>query len=148
MPEKYTRSFADSLNAQCKMQVREAKDGDSILRGTVLIAPGNKHMYVKRSGARYYVQVKEGPLVNRHRPSVDVLFHSAANYAGKNCTGILLTGMGADGAQGMLEMKKAGAVTIAQDEASSVVFGMPRSAIQTGATDRVLALKDIHQVIC
>jgi two-component system, chemotaxis family, protein-glutamate methylesterase/glutaminase len=143
MPEKFTRTFADRLNSICRMNVKEAKDGDSVLPGQVLIAPGNFHTMVKRSGARYYVEVKEGPLVTRHRPSVDVLFRSAARYAGKNCVGVIMTGMGDDGAQGMLEMKNAGAWNIAQDEESCVVFGMPGQAIKMGGVDRVLPLDQL-----
>ncbi len=143
MPENFTRSFADRLNSLCKVEVREAADNDSVLRGRVLIAPGNKHTLLKRSGARYYVEVKDGPLVSRHRPSVDVLFRSASRYAGKNAVGVILTGMGDDGAKGMLEMKQAGSFNIAQDEASCVVFGMPAEAIKAGATDVVLPLQKI-----
>ncbi|NCD27004.1 MAG: chemotaxis response regulator protein-glutamate methylesterase, partial [Deltaproteobacteria bacterium] len=129
MPEKFTAAFAQRLNTLCDIEVREATDGDSVLRGQALIAPGNRHMLLKRSGARYYVQIKDGPLVSRHRPSVDVLFRSAARYAGKNAVGVIMTGMGDDGAKAMLEMHEAGAVTVAQDEASCVVFGMPGEAI-------------------
>lgn len=143
MPENFTRSFAESLNRVCRVNVKEAENGDSIVKGNVLIAPGNKHMLVKRSGARYYVEIKNGPLVNRHRPSVDVLFRSAANYAGANCKGILLTGMGKDGAQGLLEMKNAGAFTVAQDESSSVVFGMPKEAIDLNAVSKITSLNQI-----
>jgi two-component system, chemotaxis family, protein-glutamate methylesterase/glutaminase len=124
----------------CAVEVKEAADGDTVLRGRVLIAPGNRHTLLHRSGARYYVTVKDGPLVSRHRPSVDVLFRSAAQYAGANATGIIMTGMGDDGAHGLAEMKKAGAFTIAQDEATSVVFGMPREAIALGAADKVVPL--------
>ncbi len=130
MPEQFTANFANRLNSLCAVSVAEAKDGDSILRGHVLIAPGNRHMLLKRSGARYYVQIKDGPLVSRHRPSVDVLFRSAARYAGKNAVGVIMTGMGDDGARGMLEMKEVGARNLAQDEASCVVFGMPQEAIK------------------
>lgn len=143
MPEVFTRSFADRLNTLCKITVQEAVNGQSVLRGQALIAPGNKHMLLKRSGAKYYVEVKDGPLVNRHRPSVDVLFRSAARYAGKNTIGIIMTGMGDDGARGLLELKEAGARTIAQDEHTSVVFGMPREAIKLGAAERVLPLDQI-----
>jgi two-component system chemotaxis response regulator CheB len=141
MPEKFTEAFARRLNSLCKVEVKEAADGDTVLRGRVLIAPGNKHTLLHRSGARYYVTVKDGPLVSRHRPSVDVLFRSAAQYAGSNAAGIIMTGMGDDGARGLLEMKTAGARTIAQDEATSVVFGMPREAIELGAADKVLPLE-------
>ncbi len=143
MPEIFTKSFADRLNEICKITVKEAQNNDSVLRGHALIAPGNKHMLVKRSGARYYVEIKEGPLVNRHRPSVDVLFRSTARYAGKNAIGIIMTGMGDDGAKGMLEMKQAGAYTIAQDEATSVVFGMPKEAIKLGSVDKICPLHEI-----
>lgn len=140
MPEKFTASFAERLNQLCRVSVKEAADGDPILRGHALIAPGNRHLLVKRSGARYYVEIKDGPLVCRHRPSVDVLFRSAARYAGKNAVGVIMTGMGDDGARGMLEMKQAGAVTLAQDEASCVVFGMPAEAIKLGGVDHVAPL--------
>jgi two-component system chemotaxis response regulator CheB len=140
MPEKFTAAFAARLNTVCRVTVKEAADNDSVLRGQALIAPGNKHTILKRSGARYYVEVREGPLVCRHRPSVDVLFRSAARYAGRNAVGVIMTGMGDDGAKGLLEMKQAGAITLAQDEASCVVFGMPAEAIKLGGVDRVLAL--------
>lgn len=147
MPEKFTASFANRLNSLCKITVKEAEDGEPLIRGHALIAPGNKHMLIKRSGAKYYVEIKDGPLVSRHRPSVDVLFTSAARYAGKNAVGVILTGMGDDGAQGMLEMKEAGAYTIAQDEATSVVFGMPKSAIEKGAVLQVLPLHEIPSFV-
>lgn len=140
MPEKFTASFAARLNELCAVTVKEAVDGDSIIRGQALIAPGNKHTLLKRSGARYFVEVKDGPLVSRHRPSVDVLFRSAARYAGKNCVGVIMTGMGDDGARGMREMKDAGAINLAQDEASCIVFGMPAEAIKHGGVDHVLPL--------
>ncbi len=143
MPENFTAAFAKRLNSICKVTVKEAENNDSVVRGHVLIAPGNKHTLLKRSGARYYVEVKEGPLVSRHRPSVDVLFRSTARYAGKNAVGIILTGMGDDGAQGMKEMHDAGAKTIAQDEASCVVFGMPNEAIKLGGVDKILPLEKI-----
>jgi two-component system chemotaxis response regulator CheB len=143
MPEKFTASFAQRLNTLCRVSVKEAVDGDSVLRGQALIAPGNRHMLLKRSGARYYVEVREGPLVNRHRPSVDVLFRSASRYAGQNAVGVIMTGMGDDGAKGLLEMQEAGAYTIAQDEASCVVFGMPQEAIKLGGVDRILSLGNI-----
>jgi len=143
MPEKFTRSFANRLNEICKISVKEAENGDSVIRGRALIAPGNYHMLLKRSGARYYVEVKEGPLVNRHRPSVDVLFRSTARYAGANAIGVIMTGMGDDGARGLLEMHEAGAKTVAQDEKSCVVFGMPKEAIKLGAADKVLPLDSI-----
>lgn len=143
MPENFTKAFATRLNGLCSIEVKEAEDNDSILRGRALIAPGNKHLLIKRSGARYYVEVKEGPLVSRHRPSVDVLFRSAAQYAGANAVGVIMTGMGDDGARGMLEMKEAGAYNIAQDEKSCVVFGMPNEAIKLGAVDKILPLEMI-----
>lgn len=143
MPEKFTEAFARRLNGLCKMEVKEAADGDSVLRGRVLIAPGNRHMLLHRSGARYYVTIKDGDLVSRHRPSVDVLFRSAAQYAGSNAAGIIMTGMGDDGARGLLEMKQAGALTIAQDEATSVVFGMPKEAIALGGVDKILPLEQL-----
>ncbi len=143
MPEKFTASFAARLDGLCRVTVKEAADGDTLMRGHALIAPGNRHLLVKRSGARYYVEVKDGPLVSRHRPSVDVLFRSAARYAGRNVVGVIMTGMGDDGARGMREMKEAGAFTIAQDEASSVVFGMPKEAIGLGGVDLVLPLERI-----
>lgn len=148
MPEGFTRSFAQRLDTLCRITVREAADGDSVLRGHALIAPGNRHTLLKRSGARYYVEVRDGPLVSRHRPSVDVLFRSAARYAGKNAIGIILTGMGDDGATGMKEMHDMGAHTIAQDEATSVVYGMPREAVEQGGVDRVLPLGRIAAALC
>lgn len=147
MPEHFTKSFAERLDSLCKVHVAEAKDNDSVIRGTVLIAPGNKHTLLKRSGARYYVEVKDGPLVSRHRPSVDVLFRSASRYAGKNALGIIMTGMGDDGAKGMLEMHQAGSYNIAQDEESCVVFGMPAEAIKAGAVDCILPLDRIADEI-
>jgi len=147
MPEKFTSQFARRLDAQCAIRVKEAESGDSVLRGHALIAPGNHHLLLKRSGARYYVQVNDGPLVNRHRPSVDVLFRSTARYAGANAVGVILTGMGDDGALGMLEMKQAGAFTVAQDEASCVVFGMPAKAIEHGGVDTVVPLSRIANEI-
>ncbi len=143
MPEKFTLSFSKRLNEICKINIKEAKNGDKVLRGRVLIAQGNSHLLLKRSGAKYYVEVKKGPLVNRHRPSVDVLFRSTARYAGKNAIGIILTGMGDDGAKGILEMKKSGAKTIAQNEKTCVVFGMPKEAIKLGGIDEVLPLEII-----
>lgn len=143
MPEKFTAQFSARLNELCAISVKEAADGDSVIPGQAIIAQGNKHMLLKRSGARYYVEVKDGPLVSRHRPSVDVLFRSTARYAGKNAIGVIMTGMGDDGAHGMLEMKEAGAFTIAQDEASCVVFGMPAEAIKLGGVDEVLSLDRI-----
>jgi two-component system chemotaxis response regulator CheB len=143
MPEIFTRAFAARLDGLCQISVKEAEPNDTVLRGRALIAPGNHHMLLKRSGARYYVDIKEGPLVCRHRPSVDVLFRSAARYAGQNAVGVILTGMGDDGANGMLEMKQAGAATIAQDEETCVVFGMPNEAIKRNAVDRILPLPAI-----
>ena len=143
MPESFTARFAERLDTICGITVKEAADNDSVIRGQALIAPGNKHLLLKRSGARYFVEVREGPLVSRHRPSVDVLFRSAARYGGRNVVGVIMTGMGDDGAKGMLEMKQAGAFNIAQDEASCVVFGMPAEAIKLGAVDRVLPLDSI-----
>jgi len=143
MPELFTRAFANRLDGLCSITVKEAETNDSVLRGRALLAPGNHHLLLKRSGARYYVEVKDGPLVSRHRPSVDVLFRSAARYAGQNAVGVILTGMGDDGAHGMLEMKQAGAFTIAQDEATCVVFGMPKEAIKLGAVDRVVPLQAV-----
>lgn len=143
MPEHFTCSFADRLNSLCAITVKEAETNDTMIRGRALIAPGNKHTLLKRSGARYFVEVRDGPLVSRHRPSVDVLFRSTARYAGKNAIGIIMTGMGDDGAKGMKEMKDAGAYTIAQDEATSVVFGMPAEAIKLGGVDKVLPLQSI-----
>ena len=147
MPEKFTAAFSNRLDGICKISVKEAENGDSIISGRALIAPGNHHLLIKRNGLRYYVEVREGPLVCRHRPSVDVLFRSAAKYAGKNAIGIIMTGMGDDGARGMLEMKEAGAFNIAQDEASSVVFGMPNEAIKRGCVDRVLSLENISREV-
>ena len=145
MPELFTRAFAERLDGLCEVSVREAADGDPVLRGHVLIAPGGKHLMLERDGARYHVSVRGGPLVARHRPSVDVLFRSAARCAGANAVGIIMTGMGDDGARGLLEMKQAGARTIAQDEESSIIFGMPREAIARGAVDRVVPLDGIAQ---
>jgi len=147
MPELFTRAFANRLDGLCHITVKEAESNDTMLRGRALIAPGNHHMLLRRSGARYYVDIKDGPLVCRHRPSVDVLFRSAARYAGKNAVGVILTGMGDDGARGMLEMKQAGATTIAQDEETSVVFGMPKEAIKLGAVDKVLPLEAVAGAI-
>lgn len=147
MPAQFTKAFAERLNGLCQIEVREAKDGDSVLNGLALIAPGNFHMILRRSGARYYVSVQDGPMVHHQRPAVDVLFNSVAQYAGGNAIGVILTGMGADGAQGMLKMKEAGAGTIAQDEESCVVFGMPKEAIKLNAVDRVVPLGKISEEI-
>ncbi len=143
MPEGFTRTFSQRLDSICRISVKEAADNDTIVRGRALIAPGNLHLLLKRSGARYYVEIKDGPLVSRHRPSVDVLLRSAARYAGKNAVGVIMTGMGDDGARGMLEMKEAGAKNIAQDEATSVVFGMPNEAIKHGGVELVRPLESI-----
>lgn len=143
MPEHFTKSLAASLDRDSALSVSEAVDGETITPGKVLIAPGNRHMLLKRSGARYYVEVKNGPRVNRHRPSVEVLFKSVARHAGSNAVGVIMTGMGNDGAAGLLEMKQQGAVTIAQDDASCVVFGMPRVAIEMGAIEIVCPLDQI-----
>jgi two-component system chemotaxis response regulator CheB len=143
MPENFTAAFARRLDGICQVTVKEASNNDTIIRGQALIAPGNRHTLLKRSGARYYVEVKDGPLVCRHRPSVDVLFRSAARYAGKNAVGIIMTGMGDDGAKGMLEMKEEGSFNIAQDEFTSVVFGMPNEAIKKGGVDIILSLDKI-----
>jgi two-component system chemotaxis response regulator CheB len=140
MPEKFTLAFARRLDGLCAMEVREAEDGDVVRQGLVLIAPGGYHMLLQRSGSRYTVKIVEGPHVSRHRPSVDVLFRSASLAAGANAMGVLLTGMGDDGANGLLEMRQMGSHTVAQDEESSVVFGMPKEAIQRGAAVKVLPL--------
>ena len=147
MPEAFTRSFAQRLNSLSEVEVKEAETGDRILPGRVLIAPGGKHLLAKRSGAQYYAEVMEGPLVSRHRPSVDVLFRSVARAAGQNAIGIIMTGMGDDGARGMKEMHEVGARTYAQDEKTCVVFGMPKEAIKLGGVDEVIALEEIPRVI-
>jgi two-component system, chemotaxis family, protein-glutamate methylesterase/glutaminase len=147
MPEVFTRAFASRLDGLCSITVKEAESNDTVIRGRALIAPGNHHLLLKRSGARYYVEIKDGPLVCRHRPSVDVLFRSAARYAGQNAVGVILTGMGDDGARGMLEMKQAGATTLAQNEATCVVFGMPNEAIKRGAVDKILPLEAVPGAI-
>ena len=143
MPAQFTTSFAERLDSLCAVKVKEAQDGDSVVNGIALIAPGNYHMLLKRSGARYYVLVKNGPMVHHQRPAADVLFKSVANYVGGNAVGVILTGMGADGAEGLLKMKEAGARTIAQDEKSCVVFGMPKEAIKIGGAEKVLSLNNI-----
>ncbi len=143
MPEHFTAAFAKRLDLTCRITVKEAEDNDTIIPGRALIAPGNKHMLLKRSGARYFVEVKDGPLVSRHRPSVDVLFRSGSRYAGKNVIGVIMTGMGDDGAKGMAEMHEGGAYCIAQDEATSVVFGMPQEAIKKGGVDKIMPLPSI-----
>nr|WP_291612613.1 chemotaxis response regulator protein-glutamate methylesterase [Colwellia sp.] len=147
MPEKFTKAFADRLNSLCELEVLEASSGDRIIPGRVLIAPGGKHLQVKRSGAQYIAIVSEGPAVNRHCPSVDVLFKSLANSAKQNATGIILTGMGNDGAQGLLTMKNVGSKTMAQNESSSVVFGMPKEAIKLGAAQKIVDLSEIAELI-
>lgn len=147
MPERFTKSFAVRLNELCSLEVCEAVNGDRVVPGRALVAPGNRHMVLRRSGATYYVEVKEGPLVKRQRPSVEVLFNSVAKYAGANAIGVILTGMGSDGADGMLKMKQNGAITIAQNEKTCVVFGMPNEAIKLGAIDTVLPLPKIAEAI-
>ena len=147
MPEKFTAAFAARLNGICEVEVREATHGERLLPGHVLIAPGGKHLMLRRGGAYYYAEVIDGPLVNRHKPSVDVLFRSVAKCAGRNALGIIMTGMGDDGARGLLEMRQAGASTLAQDEASCVVFGMPKEAIKLGAAERQISLGQIAQAL-
>ncbi len=147
MPERFTKTWAERMNSLCRISVKEAEDGDSLLPGHALIAPGNYHMRLVRSGARYTVRISQDPPVNRHRPSVDVMFASVAQHAGANAIGVILTGMGGDGAKEMLTMKQAGAFTIAQDEGSCVVFGMPKEAIKAGAVDKVLPLSEIAGAI-
>ena len=147
MPEKFTTSFAARLNTVCPMRVKEAQDGDHVVPGTALIAPGNLHMVLTRKGGTYIVQVKDGPRVHYQRPSVDVLFHSVAKSAGRNAVGVILTGMGADGAKGLLAMKQKGAQTMAQDEASCVVFGMPKEAIKLDAAENIVSLEQIPAAI-
>jgi two-component system chemotaxis response regulator CheB len=147
MPERFTKTWADRMNSLCRISVKEAEDGDSVLPGHALVAPGNYHMTLARSGARYLVHLNQDPPVNRHRPSVDVTFASVAKHAGGNSVGIILTGMGNDGAAGLLEMKQSGAYTIAQNESTCVVFGMPKEAIQAGAVDVVLSLGDIPHAL-
>ncbi|TPG64810.1 protein-glutamate methylesterase/protein-glutamine glutaminase [Ewingella americana] len=145
MPPGFTRSFAERLNKLCQITVKEAEDGERVLPGHAYIAPGDRHMELTRSGANYQVKLNDGPAVNRHRPSVDVLFRSVAQFAGRNAVGVILTGMGNDGAAGILEMHRAGAYTLAQNEASCVVFGMPREAIATGGVNEVVDLSQISQ---
>ncbi|SLM31538.1 fused chemotaxis regulator; protein-glutamate methylesterase in two-component regulatory system with CheA [Desulfamplus magnetovallimortis] len=146
MPAQFTTSFAERLNGLCQMEVKEAQDGDSVTNGRILIAPGNYHMVLRRSGARYYVQVKNGPMVHHQRPAVDVLFKSVARYAGRNALGIILTGMGSDGAAGMLSMKNEGAINIAQNEKSCVVYGMPKEAVKMGGVDHIEHIDNIAEV--
>jgi len=143
MPEKFTAAFAARLNGLCQIEVKEAQNNDRVMQGRALIAPGGKHMLLKRNGAQYHVEILDGPLVNRHRPSVDVLFRSVAKFAGANALGIIMTGMGDDGAAGLLEMRKAGAQTVAQDEESCVVYGMPKEAVKRGAVMKSLPLNAI-----
>lgn len=143
MPESFTKSFAQRLDGLCRITVKEAADGERVQPGHAYVAPGHSHLLVRRSGANYVTELSQGPPVNRHRPSVDVLFRSAAKVAGRNAIGVILTGMGKDGAAGMLEMKQAGAPTFAQDEATCVVYGMPREAVALGSVDEVLPLQDI-----
>jgi two-component system, chemotaxis family, protein-glutamate methylesterase/glutaminase len=147
MPEKFTAAFAARLNSLCSINVREAKHGERVLPGSALIAPGGKHMLLKRSGAQYHVEVVDGPLVNRHRPSVDVLFRSVAKFAGRNAVGIIMTGMGDDGAAGLLEMRKVGARTVAQDEDTCVVYGMPKEAVKLGAAEKIVPLGSIAREV-
>jgi len=147
MPAGFTKSFAQRLDSLCQIRVEEARDGQRVLPGLALIAPGGLHMTVVRSGAQYVVEIKDGPPVNRHKPSVDVLFRSVARCAGRNAMGIIMTGMGDDGARGLLEMHEVGAYTLAQDEASCVVYGMPREAVALGAADRVLPLGEISAAL-
>lgn len=147
MPERFTAMFAERLNGLCKIEVREARHGDRVMPGRALIAPGGKHMMLARSGAQYTVEVIDGPLVNRHRPSVDVLFRSCAKFAGRNALGVIMTGMGDDGARGLKEMHEAGARTVAEDESTCVVFGMPKEAIRLGGVDEVLPLDRIPAAI-
>lgn len=147
MPEKFTASFAQRLDSVCDMEVREAKTNDRVLPGRALIAPGGRHMLLKRNGAQYHVEVVDGPPVNRHRPSVDVLFRSVAKFAGKNALGVIMTGMGDDGARGLKEMRDAGASTLGQDEATCVVYGMPKEAGKLGAVGRFLALDSVAGAI-
>jgi two-component system chemotaxis response regulator CheB len=147
MPEQFTAAFAHRLNTLCQIEVKEAQTADRVMPGRALIAPGGKHMLLRRNGAQYFVEIMDGPLVNRHRPSVDVLFRSVAKCAGSNALGVIMTGMGDDGAAGLLEMRKAGAQTVAQDEESCVVFGMPKEAIKRGGVAKTVALSAIGREI-
>ncbi len=147
MPEKFTAAFAKRLDGLCQMQVKEAEHHDRVIPGRVLIAPGGRHMLLQRNGAQYRVEIKDGPLVSRHRPSVDVLFRSTAQAAGGNAVGIIMTGMGDDGAAGLKEMHDTGARTVAQDQATCVVYGMPKEAVERGAADVVMPLDEIPQAI-
>jgi two-component system chemotaxis response regulator CheB len=147
MPEKFTAAFAERLNGLCQIEVKEAKNNDRVINSRALIAPGGKHMLLRRTGAQYYVEVMDGPLVNRHRPSVDVLFRSVAKCAGANALGVIMTGMGDDGAAGLLEMRNAGARTVGQDEASCVVYGMPKEAVKRGGVEKTVPLNAIAREI-
>jgi len=147
MPEKFTAAFAERLNKICQLEVKEARHGDRVLPGRALIAPGGRHMLLRRDGANYHVDVIDGPLVNRHRPSVDVLFRSVAKQAGGNALGIIMTGMGDDGAAGLLEMRKVGARTVAQDEESCVVYGMPKEAVKRGGVEKSVPLSGIAREV-
>jgi two-component system chemotaxis response regulator CheB len=147
MPARFTRSFAERLDGCCAIRVKEAEDGDSVMPGRVLLAPGGFHMRLRRSGARYYVEIADGPEVHHQKPSVNELFQSVAKYAGANAVGAVLTGMGADGAEGLLEMRKAGARTIAQDEATSIVFGMPMEALKCGAAESAVPIQEVAKVV-
>jgi len=147
MPEKFTKTFADRLNELCQITVKEAQDGDSVIPGQALLAPGSYHMELHRSGARYHVRITQDPPVNRHRPSVDVMFRTVAKYAGANSVGVILTGMGNDGAAGMSDMKQAGAYNFAQNEETCVVFGMPKEAIKAGGVDKILPLTEIPSAL-
>jgi two-component system chemotaxis response regulator CheB len=147
MPEKFTAAFAERLNSLCQIEVKEAQNNDRVVNSRALIAPGGKHMLLRRTGAQYYVEVLDGPLVNRHRPSVDVLFRSVAKCAGANALGVIMTGMGDDGAAGLLEMRKAGAHTVAQDEASCVGYGMPKEAVKRGGVEKSVPLSAIGREI-
>ncbi|MBT9431194.1 hypothetical protein JZM24_01705 [Candidatus Sodalis endolongispinus] len=145
MPAGFTCSFANRLNKHCQIAVKEAEEGERVLPGHAYIAPGARHMELARSGAKYVIRLHDGPPVNRHRPSVDVLFHSVAKFAGRNAVGVILTGMGNDGAAGLLAMRQAGAWTLGQDEASCVVYGMPREAVALGACNEVVPLAHLRQ---
>jgi len=147
MPEKFTAAFAGRLNTMCEVEVKEAENGDRLIPGRVLIAPGGQHLEIQRSGAQYIAKIFRGPAVNRHCPSVDVLFRSVAKNVGKNAMGLIMTGMGDDGAQGLLAMRQAGSPTIAQDEKSSVVFGMPKEAINLGAAGKIASLDEIPHLL-
>lgn len=147
MPQNFTKAFADRLNSICQVQVKEAVDGEYLATGKVLIAPGNQHMEIRRSGINYYVTLFDGPMMFHQRPAVEILFNSVAKYAGQNAVGAILTGMGKDGAQGLLNMRQAGANTVAQDEKTSIVFGMPKEAIDIGAAQVIKPLQSIAQTL-